>query len=140
MLWITVYFHPTIQITTLALGLYVLKLGIKIRRNRLLKLNSPTEITIGRHIRLAKIFTVLFTIGYFLGLIEMKFVLEKDLYNSFHGFFGTLTLIFLYSTAWLGRKIREKTNEKTRELHRFCAFTSIFLALITAFAGITLLP
>ncbi|MED5580227.1 MAG: DUF4079 family protein [Nitrospinota bacterium] len=140
MLWITVYFHPAIQITTLVLGLYVLKLGLKIRRNRLLELNNPAKDMIDRHIRFAKIFITIFTIGYLLGLIEMKFVLGKPLYESFHSFFGTLTLIFLYSTAYLGRKIREKTNEKIRELHRFCAFAGIFIALITAFAGITLLP
>tara|TARA_B110000014_G_scaffold235559_1_gene200191 strand:+ start:795 stop:1217 length:423 start_codon:yes stop_codon:yes gene_type:complete len=140
MIWITVYFHPIIQTTTLLLGLHVLKLGLEIRKNRLLKLKNSKSDVIERHIFLAKIFIVLFTIGYLLGLIEIKFVLKKPIYDSFHSFLGTLTLIFLYSTAYLGRSIRKKRNEKNRELHRFCAFIGIFLALITGFAGIGLLP
>ena len=35
---------------------------------------------------------------------------------------------------------QERNNEKYRELHRFCAFIGIFLALTTGFAGIGLLP
>jgi|TARA_Y100000814_G_scaffold195518_1_gene143679 uncharacterized membrane protein YfcA len=140
MIWLTVYLHPLIQTTTLILGLYVLKLGLKLRKNRLIASNNSRGVILQRHIRLARIFIILFTLGYLLGLIEMKFVLEKPIYNSFHSFLGTLTLICLYSTAYLGRLIRKRNNEKYRELHRFCAFIGIFLALTTGFAGIGLLP
>ena len=133
MIWLTVYLHPLIQTTTLILGLYVLKLGLKLRKNRLIASNNSRGVILQRHIRLARIFIILFTLGYLLGLIEMKFVLEKPIYNSFHSFLGTLTLICLYSTAYLGRLIRKRNNEKYRELHRFCAFIGIFLALTTEF-------
>tara|TARA_A100001037_G_C15152875_1_gene640797 strand:+ start:9321 stop:9743 length:423 start_codon:yes stop_codon:yes gene_type:complete len=140
MIWLTVYFHPIIQITTLLLGFYVLKLGLTLRKNRLTRTTFPRAVLLERHIRLARIFVILFTIGYFLGLLEMQFVLKKPLFNTFHSFLGTLTLIFLYLTAFLGRSIRRKQNEKFRELHRFCAFIGMFLALTTGFAGIGLLP
>ena len=95
MIWLTVYLHPLIQTTTLILGLYVLKLGLKLRKNRLIASNNSRGVILQRHIRLARIFIILFTLGYLLGLIEMKFVLEKPIYNSFHSFLGTLTLICL---------------------------------------------
>tara|TARA_Y100000814_G_scaffold208918_1_gene154670 strand:+ start:412 stop:834 length:423 start_codon:yes stop_codon:yes gene_type:complete len=140
MISITVYFHPIIQITTLLLGFYVLKLGLKLRKSRLEKSTDSRSVLLKRHIRLAKIFIILFTIGYLLGLIEMKFVLKKPIYNSLHSFLATITLSFLYLTAFLGRSIRKRQNEKFREIHRFCAFIGIFFALITGFAGIGLLP
>ncbi len=135
------YLHPVYQACVLVLGLFVLSLGLRVRRSRRLGPSPAQARLAARHIRLGRLFVLLLTAGYFIGLGGMRFALGENLYQTAHSYFGTLALALLLGTAYLGRRLRLRPgDDETRQLHSYCAFLTIFLALVVAFLGFILLP
>ena len=135
------YIHPAFQIATLSLGLIVLANGLRVRRSRRGGAGPETARVARLHMRLGRWFVAMFTAGYVLGLGGMRFALEGPLYETAHSYFATLTLGLFWTTAWLGRRLRKNlTNEDLRQIHSYCGFLAVFIALFVAVLGMRLLP
>ena len=135
------YVHPAFQIATLSLGLVVLANGLRVRRSRKGRAGPETARIARLHMRLGRWFIVLFSVGYALGLGGMRFALEGPLYETAHSYFATLALGLFWTTAYLGRRLRKNLkNDDLRQIHSYCGFLAVFLALFVAFLGMRLLP
>ena len=135
------YVHPAFQIATLSLGLITLANGLRVRRARKGGAGPETARIARLHMRLGRWFIVLFSTGYALGLGGMRFALEGPLYETAHSYFATLALGLFWTTAYLGRRLRKNLkNDDLRQIHSYCGFLAIFLALFVAFLGMRLLP
>ncbi|OGL64369.1 MAG: hypothetical protein A3I72_09965 [Candidatus Tectomicrobia bacterium RIFCSPLOWO2_02_FULL_70_19] len=135
------YLHPAFQAAVLLLGLWVLRLGLGVRRARAGPPGPARARLAGRHMRLARWFVGLLALGYLLGLAGMGLALGEPLLRTAHGYFATLALALLALTAWLGRRLRlHPGREDFRQIHAYAAFLAIFLCLAVAFLGMNLLP
>ena len=135
------FIHPAAQTAALALGLYVLILGLRIRREHRAGPGPGTARLAGRHMRLARWFIALLSAGYLLGLAGMWFALDKPLYGTAHSFFATLALGLFLGVAYLGRRLRiDPGRDDFRQIHTFCAFIAMFVSLAVAILGFQLLP
>ncbi|MEE9274546.1 MAG: DUF4079 family protein [bacterium] len=134
------YIHPIHQGAVIALGLITLALGLRVRRGR--RRPGPGQARLAAlHMRLGRWFTALFSAGYLLGLAGMRFALGDPNFETAHAYFGTIALLLLLGTAYLGRRLRLRpAAEDTRQLHSYCGFLAIFVALAVAFLGMNLLP
>ncbi|MDA0999318.1 MAG: DUF4079 family protein [bacterium] len=135
------YLHPGFQIITLALGLTVFAMGLRIRKKRRKREWHSLPRLTALHIRLAKSFTGLFAAGYLLGLGGMALALGEPLFGTAHAYFASLTLLLILATAYLGRRLRQTPeNSDVRQIHAYCGTISMFLALLVAILGMGLLP
>ena len=135
------YIHPAFQIATLSLGLIVLANGLRVRRSRRGGAGPETARAARLHMRLGRWFVAMFTAGYVLGLGGMRFALEGPLYETAHSYFATLPLGLFWTTAWLGRRLRKNLgNEDLRQIHSYCGFLAVCIALFVAVLGMRLLP
>ncbi len=125
----------------LILGLFLLGLGLRIRKNRRLGPDPQTARLAGLHMRLGRWFTALLGIGYILGPLGMHYALGEPLFATAHSYFGTLVLSLFLGTAYLGRKLRiAPGKDDIRQIHTFCAFIAVFISLAVAVLGFQLLP
>ena len=136
------YLHPAFQAAVLLLGLWVLRLGLGVRRARAGGARGTERARLaGRHMRLARWFVGLLALGYLLGLAGMGLALGEPLLRTAHGYFATLALALLALAAWLGRRLRRAPGrEDLRQIHSYAAFLTIFLCLAVAFLGMHLVP
>ena len=135
------YLHPAFQTAVLLLGLWVLRLGLQVRRARGGAPGPGRARLAARHMRLARGFTALLALGYLLGLAGMRLALGEPVLQTAHGYFATLALGLLFLTAWLGRRLRRAPGrEDLRQIHSYAAFLTIFLCLAVAFLGMHLVP
>lgn len=135
------YVHPVFQIAALSLGLLALANGLRVRRARRGGSGAERAGIARLHMRIGRCFAALFTTGYALGLGGMRFALESPLYETAHAYFATLALCLLWTTAWLGRRLRKAPgNSDLRQIHAYCGFLAVFVSLFVAFLGMRLLP
>ncbi len=135
------FIHPAVQTAVLLLGLFVLILGLRIRRDRRAGPGPGTARLAARHMRLARWFIALLSAGYLLGLAGMRLALEKPLFGTAHSYFATLALLLFLGVAYLGRRLRiDPGRDDFRQIHAFCAFIAMFVALAVAILGFQLLP
>jgi hypothetical protein len=135
------FIHPALQTALLILALYILTLGLRIRKSRLQGPGPGTARLARLHMRLSRWFTALIAVGYLLGPLVMWLVLGKPVFATAHAFFSTLALVLFMGTAYLGRKLRlAPGKDDIRQIHTFCAFIAVFISLITAIQGFQLLP
>lgn len=135
------YIHPAFQIATLSLGLIVLANGLRVRRSRKGGAGPETARVARLHMRLGRWFIALFSVGYALGLGGMRFALGGPLYETAHSYFATLALGLFWTTAYLGRRLRKNPGkDDLRQIHSYCGFLAVFIALFVAVLGMRLLP
>ena len=135
------YVHPAFQIATLSLGLITLANGLRVRRLRKGGAGAEAARVARLHMRLGRWFIALFSVGYTLGLGGMRFALEGTLYETAHSYFATLALGLFWTTAYLGRRLRRNLNkDDLRQLHSYCGFLAVFIALFVSVLGMRLLP
>ncbi|MEE9241090.1 MAG: DUF4079 family protein [bacterium] len=138
---LTPFIHPALMTAILALGLFLLAVGLRIRKHRRQGGGPKTARLAALHMRFGRWFIGFLAGGYILGLVGMRFSLGEPVYETGHSYFGTITLIIFFWTAYLGRRLRQHPGrDDYRQLHAFCAFIAIFLALVVAFLGFQLLP
>jgi phosphatidylglycerophosphate synthase len=135
------FIHPALMTAVLGIGLFLLVLGLRIRKQRRQGPGPQTVRLASLHMRLGRWFTGLLIGGYILGFAGMWFSLGEPLYQTGHSYFGTLALLLFLGTAYLGRKLRLRPGRMdVRQLHAFCAFIAVFVALIVSILGFQLLP
>jgi hypothetical protein len=131
------YLHPAAMVTVLALGLFVLRDGLRIRNGRLVRRPVGSR----RHRRLAKLLVLLVVAGFGSGLYSMAGLRGKALFGSVHAWLATGALVGFSAGGaaglWLERRMRV---EPLRAVHAVTASVGLLLGLAAAVAGLAILP
>ena len=130
------YVHPVVMTAVLALGLVVLREGLRLRHARLLGRVAGSA----RHTRLARLFVPLVLLGYGSGLSSMFFLRDEPLYGSVHALLTSGALTGFVAVYLLGRRLERRPSHILRTAHLVCGAGGLLLALAAAIAGIAILP
>jgi hypothetical protein len=134
-IWLA-YLHPVAMIAILALGILVLREGLRIRRARLQAARVRSE----RHRRLAKVFVPLAALGFAAGPASMAWLRGKDVFDSVHSLLAIAAVSGLIAGGLLGLRLEKQEDHRIRALHSICAGIGLLIGLATGFAGIAILP
>ena len=131
-----VYLHPVAMLAVLALGLFVLRDGLRIRRGRLLR--RPVDAR--RHRRLARVVVVLALLGFASGLASMGWLRGKALFESVHAWLATGALVGFSAGGALGLALERRGRGPFRPWHALTASVGLLLGLAAAVAAFAILP
>ena len=134
-IWLA-YLHPVAMIAILALGIVVLREGLRIRRARLTARPVESE----RHRWLAKRFVPLAALGFCAGLASMAWLRDRDVFESVHSFLALGALVGLVLGGLLGLRLERRASPRLRAFHSLCAGLGLLIGLAAAIAGIAILP
>ena len=136
MSWLA-YLHPALMLGVLALGLVVLREGLRIRRARFLR--QPFDSR--RHRRLARIYVGLVVLGFGAGLASMGWLRGEPLFESVHALLVSGVLTSLLGAATLGHRLERGGGPGwIRPAHLVLGAGGLLLALTAAIAGFAILP
>ena len=130
------YLHPAAMVGVLALALFVLRDGLRIRRGRLLR--RPVDSR--RHRRLARVVVSLAIAGFGAGLLSMAFLRDKPLFSSFHAWLASGALAGFSAGGSLGLALERRGRAPLRNWHALTASAGLLLGLAAAVAGFAILP
>lgn len=131
------YLHPVAMAAVLALGVYVLREGLRINLGR--QRRRPYDSR--RHRRAARIFVVLAVAGFASGLLSMGVLRGKPLFGSVHAWLTSGALVGFVAGGALGLRLeRAGLAPRLRGAHAFCASAGLLLGLAAAVAGFAILP
>ncbi|HXZ85453.1 MAG TPA: DUF4079 family protein [Myxococcota bacterium] len=131
-----VYLHPAAMVGVLALALFVLRDGLRIRRGRLLR--HPVDSR--RHRRLARVVVLLALAGFGAGLASMAFLRDKPLFTSLHAWLASGALVGFAVGGSLGLALERRGRAPIRNWHAWTASAGVLLGLAAAVAGFAILP
>jgi hypothetical protein len=136
------YLHPLWQIGSIAVAVWTLSLGLRMRALRRTGQGAAMRTTLlRRHVRAGLAFVGALTAGYAAGPLTLALVRDKPVFRSAHSFFATITLLLIVSGGALGWRLWRGTGSPTtRDLHAYCMGVGLFLATVAAVLGLGLLP
>ena len=135
MRWLA-YVHPVVMTAVLALGMVVLREGLRLRHARLL----GRTVRPARHTRLARLFVPLVLLGYGSGLGSMALLRDEPLFDSVHVLLTSSAVTGFVCAYLLGRRLERGPSRAVRTAHLICGAGGLLLALAAAVAGIAILP
>lgn len=124
------------MVAILALGIAVLREGLRIRRARL----GSARMSSVRHRRLAKLFVPLAALGFAGGAASMRWLRHGNSFESVHSLLALGALTGLVSGGLLGLRLERRPSQRVRALHSICAGIGLLLGLVAGMAGIAILP
>jgi hypothetical protein len=130
------YAHPLAMTAVLALGLWVLREGLRLRHARLLERPSDSA----RHSRLARLFVPLVLLGYGTGLLSMAFLRRDPVFDSVHALLTSGATAAFVCAYFLGRRLEANPSGVIRTAHLVCGAGGLLVSLAAAIAGIAILP
>jgi hypothetical protein len=144
------YLHPLWQIGAIAVALWTLSLGLRMRasRRRLSDLSgggpappAGRRRLVERHARAGLAFVSAIATGYVGGPLLLGLARGKPVFESAHAFFATLTLAVLATGGALGYRLwRGSAGSRERDLHAYCMGLGLLLCIVSAMLGLGLLP
>ena len=142
MRWLA-YLHPAAMLAVLALGLLVLREGLRVRRNRLGGNPAgriPPAGAAARHRRLGKVFVLLAGAGFASGLASMGWIRGEALFESVHAVLATAALVGFAAGGALGLWLERHPASSARAAHAIAAGGGLLVGLAAAIAGFAILP
>ena len=130
------YVHPAFMLCVIALGIFVLREGLRIRRGRV----TGAPVDSARHQRWAKVVVVAAALGFGAGLGSMAWLRERAVFESVHSLLAALALLGLLSGGALGLRLARGGAERVRLIHSLCAGAGLLFALAAGMAGMAILP
>ena len=131
------YLHPALMLMVLALGLVVLREGLRVRRARFLRQRFDSRL----HRRLARIFVALVVLGFGAGLASMGWLRGEPIFESVHSTLVSGVLVSLLLAASLGLLLERRAGPRwIRSAHLILGAGGLLLALTAAIAGFAILP
>jgi hypothetical protein len=124
------------MLAVLGLGLVQLRVGLSLRRARLLRRERDSR----RHRRLGRVFLVALVIGYASGLGSLGGLRGEPLFASFHFLLTSGALSSVTAAYVLGRRLERAGTARVRRVHVICGSTGLLLGLAAAAAGLAILP
>ena len=135
MRWLA-YLHPLLMISVLALALFVLREGLRIRRARL----AGTAFDSRRHRRLARWVVLLVVGGALAGLFSMGWLRGRPLAESVHFPLAGAAALLIVAAGGFGLWLERGAPLRARTVHALCGAMGVLLALGAAVAGMAILP
>lgn len=135
MRWLA-YVHPALMLLVLALALFVLREGLRVRRARLARRSFDST----RHRRLARVLALAVPLGFALGLTSMGWLRGESVAGSVHFPFAAGATIGIGLAATLGLRLERGASLRTRTVHAICGAIGVLLALGAGIAGLAILP
>ena len=135
MIWLA-YVHPLAMIAILALGVVVLREGLRIRRARL----TGRPVRSARHRQLAKLFVPLAGLGFAGGPASMRWLRAEEVFESVHSLLAIAAVLGLCLGGLLGLRLERREGRAIRGLHSICAGLGLLVGLAAGIAGIAILP
>jgi hypothetical protein len=131
------YAHPLAMVVLLALGVVVLRQGLRIRRARLLGLPRDSRA----HRRLARWVVPLIALGFAAGLASMGWLRDEPPARSAHFALALPAAIGFAAGGLLGLRLeRRGGSPRMRNLHALLGAGGLLLGLAAAVAGFAILP
>ncbi|MFN2433446.1 MAG: hypothetical protein ABR599_11650 [Gemmatimonadota bacterium] len=135
------YLHPLWQAGALALAIWALAMGLRMRGLRRRGTWSARAALVDRHARIGLAFVATLVVGLAAGPLILALARGEPALSSGHAFFAALTLAPLLPGAVLGWRLwRGRARPDDRDLHAFCMGVGLFLGIITGMLGLGLLP
>lgn len=135
MRWLA-YVHPAVMLGVLALGLLVLRDGVRVRTARLRGGRPDAR----RHRRLARWFVALVLLGFGSGLGSAVGLRGMEALESVHAWLAGSACTGLATAAGLGLWLEARAPGRVRTLHAACGAAGLLVALAGAVAGFAILP
>ena len=126
------------MLVAIALCLYVLRLGLALRRARLAR-RPPPRGARALHLRWAKRAVALVLVGAPLGPLTVAWLRDWTPMSSFHALLGGTAFVLFAGTFLQGRRL-ERGDQTARNVHALLGGAAVSLALAAAIAGFVLLP
>jgi hypothetical protein len=133
---VAAYLHPVAMVAILALGVFVLREGLAVRRGRLIGRPVPSR----RHRRLARWLIWLATVGFVAGLASMAWLRDKPLFGSVHFWLAAGALGGMWMGAQLGFQLEQDGRAPIRGFHALTGSIGLLFGLAAAVAGFAILP
>ena len=141
------YLHPVWQVGAIAVALWTLSLGLRMRALRRRRgagsgtRRADRNALVVRHARAGLTFLAVIATGYTAGPLILGLAREKPVFESAHAFFASLTLVVLAGGGSLGWRLwRGRGGPRDRDLHAYCMGLGLFLVIVAAMLGLGLLP
>jgi hypothetical protein len=142
------YLHPVWQVGAIAVALWTLSLGLRmraLRRRRTVGSGksgaADRSALVERHARAGFTFLAAIATGCTAGPLLLGVVRDKPVFESAHAFFASLTLVVLAGGGSLGWRLRRgQGSPRDRDLHAYCMGLGLFLVIVAAMLGLGLLP
>ena len=131
-----VYAHPVAMIAMLALAVWVLRLGLELRRARL----RGRPINARKHRRLARWVVPGVVVGFGAGLASMVGLRGEAPAESLHFLLASGALLGIGAAGSLGLLLERGRAMSARSAHALLGASGLLLALAAAVAGIAILP
>lgn len=135
MRWL-VYAHPIAMLATLALSLWLLRLGLELRRARLR--GEAADST--RHRKLAHWVVPLVLLGWGAGLASMGWLRAKPVFESVHFPLASAAMLGIAAAGVIGLLLERGHAMRARSAHALLGGAGVLLALAAAVAGMAILP
>ena len=135
MSWLA-YAHPLAMAGMLLLAVWVLRLGLQLRRARLRR--SPADPA--RHAALARWVVPLILLGWGAGLASMAWLREKPLLESVHFPLASAALLGIGAAGVIGLAMQRGRALGARGAHALLGAGGLPLGLAAAVAGMAILP
>ena len=134
------YVHPAMMLALLALSLWVLRLGLGLRRARL----AGRRASPARHRRIARVVVPLLALGYLAGLGSMLWIRGAQIAESVHFPLASTALLAILGAGALGlrlsRAMQADARARARAAHALFGAVGVLFALVAAVAGMAILP
>lgn len=135
MRWLA-YAHPLVMAGTLLLAVWVLRLGLELRRaRRAHRIADP-----GRHAALARWVVPLIVLGWGAGLASMAWLRGKPVVQSVHFPLASAAALGLASAGAIGLALQRGRALGARTAHALLGAGGLLLGLAAAVAGMAILP
>lgn len=136
MRWLA-YAHPAAMLAVLALGVWVLREGLLVRRARIRR--RPFDAA--SHRRAGRWFVGLAGLGFASGLASMTFLRDEPVFDSVHALLASGALLGLLGGGALGLRLeRGPVGPGVRLAHALLGSAGLLLGLAAGAAGIAILP
>jgi heme/copper-type cytochrome/quinol oxidase subunit 3 len=124
------------MVCVLALAVFVLRDGLRIRNGRLAR--RPVDSR--RHRRVARVVVILAIAGFGSGLASMAFLRGKPLFESVHVWLASGALLGFAAGGTLGLALERRGRAPLRNWHALTASLGLLFGLAAAVAGLAILP
>ncbi len=135
MRWLA-YAHPLAMVLILLLAVWVLRLGLALRRARLAR--RPADSA--RHARLARWVVPLVVVGWGAGLASMAWLRGGPALQSVHFLLASSALLGMGAAAAIGLAMERGRARRARTAHALLGAGGLLLGLAAAIAGMAILP
>jgi len=132
-----VWVHPVLMTALLALALFVLREGLRIRRGRIIGRRRDARL----HRRLGRVVVTLLLAGFGAGLASMAWLRPGEtLAGSVHFRLALPALLGLAAGGALGLRLERGGGPSVRRLHAWFAALGLLFGLAAGVAGMSILP